>query len=194
MIGAPSRVAQSTPVCILEKPRMGCRRRPKPDRRSPSSTGFASTSFLCERRAAKTSSDRAADAKVGGSMSGGSGSVESTASTSTAGVSHPVLSSVLRPSIRAQQDKRPREARRQVSKAEPSSDPLKKHPEGGWHEQGAGHVRSWKGPVAYQCSSLREVPRALVDQPSLELGDAGEHRQRKRRDLRAAHVVRDEQV
>jgi len=26
---------------------------------------------------------------------------------------------------------------------------------------------------------LREVPRALVDQPSLELGDAGEHRQRK---------------
>src|SRR4051794_31069501 len=126
MIGAPSRVAQSTPVCILEKPRMGCRRMPKPDRRSPSATGFPSTSFLCELRAAKTSSGGTADAKVGGSMSGGSGSVESNASTSAAGVDLPGLGSVLRPTIRAQQDERPREARRQVSKAEPSSYPFPK--------------------------------------------------------------------
>ena len=53
--------------------------------------------------------------------------------------------SPLRLSIRAQQDERPSEARRQVSKVEPSSDPLKKRPEGRWHEQGAGHVGAEKG-------------------------------------------------
>src|SRR5215204_1174824 len=132
MMGAPIWVTQSTPVCILEKPRMGCHRMPKPDRRSPAATGFPSTSFLRELRAAKTSSGGAADPKVGGSMSGGSGSVESTASTSTAGVDHPGLASVLMTTIRAQQDERLREARRQLSKAEPSSDPLKKRPEGRW--------------------------------------------------------------
>ena len=46
-------------------------------------------------------------------------------------------------------------------------------------KQVAGHVWVRKRPAGPQCSSLREVPRALVDQPSLELGDAGEHRQRK---------------